>query len=217
MKGLKVYLKASVTKVYLYSQGVVGACLLANVLREYDQFDQLQVPLIANVIVGLMLILNVVMPRKFQRKLRYLPGLLLLLGGGALVYITTVSIGVRYFHLNKLFLLAGYAFAAWGLAQPLLDVNRVIYFSPEGLRLRMSIFGARQYRWTEVAAVVFQDKGFIIECSDGKTFKLHPYEGDSQNMRVRIDKLMTAAKKLANSATEPSPSELLHPERGSMA
>lgn len=218
MNGIKVYLKSRIAKVYLHAQSVVGIFLILNALREYELVEGQKMELLLSVIAGILLVLGWVVPRSKRRKLRLLPGLLLILGGVALIVLTLSSMKLVYWRYNNTLLLIGGLISLFGLLQPLFDVTQVVYFTTEGMRYRPHYLMQVQKRWSEIKGVVFQDHEFTVEFKRGRSIRLVPYDSESQNLRVHIDKLMVHAKTLGNAggSTDHEDDQALHGS-GSMA
>lgn len=198
MNGIKVYLKSRIAKVYLHAQSVVGIFLIFNALREYELVEGQKLELLMSVIAGVLLMLGWVVPRSKRRKLRLLPGLLLTLGGAALIYLTLSSMTLVYSKYNNGLLLIGSIIALVGLLQPLIDVSQVVYFTSDGMRYRPHFLYEIQKRWSEIKGVVYQDHEFLVEFNKGRSLRMVPYDSESQNLRVHIDKLMVSAKTLVD-------------------
>jgi uncharacterized membrane protein YgdD (TMEM256/DUF423 family) len=208
MNVIKVYLKSSITKMYHYAQGAFGILLILNALREYEHVEGQKLALLLSVVAGTFLVLAWALPKAWRRKLRFLPGICIVLGALSLIHLTQSSIALAYYPFNNLILFAGYVLTLFGALQPILDANQVIYFSPEGFRYRPLRFAMIQRKWSEIRGVVFQEHGFAIEMNDGKSYKLTPYDAESQNLRVYIDKLMIAAKEGVDALREDD--EIVH-------
>lgn len=194
MNGLKVYLKSGISRIYHQAQIVSGVILIVNALREYENVEALKLPLVLSVMAGLMLVLGWVIPKSMQRKMRLLPGLLLLIGGLSLLYLTKSSLEVVYFRYHTIPEVIGYLLSGFGLLQPLLDVNQVVYFAPKGISYRTNLLWERRISWAQVKGIVFQEKGFFLELKNRKTLRMVPYDAESQNLRVHIDKMLIQAK-----------------------
>jgi hypothetical protein len=201
MNGIKVYLKSGITKVYLHAQCVVGIFLVLNALREYEHVEGQKLALLLSVVAGLLLVLGWVVPRSQRRKLRFLPGTLLTLGGVALIYLTQSSMGLAYYKYNMALVILGGVICGLGLLQPLIDVKQIVYFTPEGMRYRAHYFYQIQKNWSEIKGIVFQDHGFLVEMIKGRNLKMVPYDAESQNLRVHIDKMMLVARANRNGST----------------
>ncbi len=194
MNGLKVYLKSGISRIYHHAQGCVGVVLILNALREYEHVEGLKLALLMSVVAGVLLFLGWLMPKSMQRKFRLLPGLLLLLGGLSLIYLTTASLSIGYYRYHKIPEYLGYLISAVGLLQPILNSNQVVYFGTQGIFYHPNLFWKQHMRWSQVNGIVFQEKGFFVELKTGKTLRMVPYDAESQNLRVHIDKMIHLAK-----------------------
>jgi len=194
MNGLKVYLKSGITKAYHHLQVLGGIFLVMNALREYPLAEFLKLQILLSVIVAVALVLGWVVPTHMRRKLRLLPGLLLALGGASLVFLTVSSTAVMYGRFNTWIELLGYLMAGIGVLQPVIDVKKVVYFTAEGMRYRSLRFFSKQCAWPEIKGIVFQERAFSVELNNGKTLRMVPYDSESQNLRVLLDKMIHQAK-----------------------
>lgn len=194
MNGLKVYLKSGITKAYHHVQVLGGIFLVMNALQEYPLVEYLKLQLLLSVIAAVGLVLGWVVPTHMRRKLRYLPGLLLALGGTSLVFLTMASTAVIYGRFNLWIESFGFLMAAVGVLQPLIDVKKVVYFTAEGMRYRSLRFFTKHCTWPEIKGIVFQEQSFSVELNDGKTLRMVPYDSKSQNLRVLLDKMIHQAK-----------------------
>lgn len=194
MNALKVYLKSGITKAYHHAQVLGGIFLVINALQEYPLVEYLKIELLLSVVAAVALVLGWVVPTHLRRKLRYLPGLLLAFGGTTLVFLTMASTAVIYGRYNLWIELLGYLMAAAGVLQPLIDVKKVVYFTTEGMRYRSLRFFTKHCTWPEIKGIVFQEKAFSVELNNGKTILMVPYDSESQNLRVLLDKMIHQAK-----------------------
>jgi hypothetical protein len=142
-----------------------------------------------------------------------------MVGGVALIYLTLSSMKLVYWRYNNTLLLLGGLISLAGLLQPLIDVTQVVYFTTDGMRYRRNLFLQIQKHWSEIKGVVFQDNDFLVEFKKGRSIRMVPYDADSQNLRVHIDKLMIHAKSIGRppSANDNLHDDALHHESGSMA
>ncbi len=194
MNGLKVYLKSGITKFYFYAQGVAGAFLILNALREYEHIEGQKLLLALNALAGMLLVLGWLVPRAKRRKYRMLSSVLLILGGIPLIYLTHSSTNFSYFRFNPMLEMFGYLMIVVGALQPLVDVNQSVYFDGTGMRHRSSILGYKSRAWSEIKEIVFDESGFTVELKNRKMIRMVPYDSDSQNLRSKIDKMMQQAK-----------------------
>jgi len=194
MNGLKVYLKSGITKAYHHAQVLGGIFLVMNALREYPLVEYLKLQILLSVIAAVALVLGWVVPTHMRRKLRFLPGALLALGGASLVFLTMSSTVVLYGRYNAWLELLGYLMAVVGVLQPLIDVKKVVYFTAEGMRYRSLRFFTKYCTWPEIKGIVFQERSFSVELNNGKTLRMIPYDSESQNLRMLLDKMINQAK-----------------------
>jgi hypothetical protein len=87
--------------------------------------------------------------------------------------------------------------AVAGVLQPFFDVKKVVYFTTDGMRYRSLRFFSKQCTWPEIKGIVFQERSFSVELSNGKTLRMIPYDAESQNLRVLLDKMIHQAKAAA--------------------
>jgi hypothetical protein len=204
MYGLKVYLKSGTTKVYVYAQAVVGMLLIGNALREYEHAQDYWTRLLSTVAVGVLLMLSVAIPKRWRRNVRYLPGILIALGGLTLYWLTQASMTHVYFKYSSVLVYTGYGLIGFGLLQPLVDPRYFAFFSSSGIRYRVNLFQTETVEWSRVKGIVYFDQGFELALESGRTHKMHPYNGQSQNLRLYIDQMLQSGrqKKSKNSAEE---------------
>lgn len=202
MNGLKVYLKSGITKAYHYAQGVLGILLIINALREYERIEGQKLELLLTVLAGTLLVLGWLVPTSMRRKLRLLPGLLMVLGGLSLILLTKSSSAIAYYRYNYLLEIFGYMYCLAGAIQPLVDVTHVAYFTTQGVRYRSNLFFAQELKWDEIKGIVFHENGYSIERQKGKTIRMVPFDANSQNLRVHIDKMRLKAKNGGGAAPE---------------
>ena len=88
--------------------------------------------------------------------------------------------------------------------QGLLDVNHVVYFNTEGMLYKSTLFYRIHKKWSEINGFVFQEDGFSVEFKNKRTLRMVPYDSESQNLRVYLDKMLLVAKSnaVANSEAE---------------
>lgn len=194
MNGLKVYLKSSITKVYHYLQLVIGLTMILNALREYEHIQSRRLAMLLNVVAGVALVTNWVMPRTVRRKLRLLPGLLLFAAGTTIIYYAKVSLAFEFSQFHTLFQWVGFGVAGIGISHAMLDVNHVVYFNSSGMLYKSTLFWSTQKKWSEIKGFVFQEQGFTVELMNKRTYRMVPYDAESQNLRVYLDKMLHVAK-----------------------
>jgi hypothetical protein len=210
MNGLKVYLKSGITKAYHYAQGVLGILLIANALREYERIEGQKLQLFLTVLAGTMLVLGWLVPKSFRRKVRLLPGLMMVLGGLSLIFLTKSSAAIAYYRYNNWLEIFGYLYCIVGAIQPLIDVTHVAYFTSEGIRYKSNLFFSTDLKWADVKGIVYHESGYSVELNKGKTIRMVPFDANSQNLRVYIDKMRLQAKSNAvasngRGGTQPQP------------
>jgi hypothetical protein len=190
MYGLKVYLKSGTTKVYVYAQAVVGILLIGNALREYEHAQDYYTRLLSTVAVGILLMLSVAIQKRWRRNLRYLPGILIALGGLTLFWLTQASMTHVYYKFSSALVYISYGLIGVGLLQPLVDPRYFAFFSRNGIRYRVNLFQTDTVEWEQVKGIVYFDQGFELTLKGGRTHKMHPYNGESQNLRLYIDQML---------------------------
>jgi hypothetical protein len=210
MNGLKVYLKSGTTKVYVYAQAVVGILLIGNALREYEHAQNHYGQLLATVGVGLLLMLGVVIRKRWRRQLRLVPGILIALGGLSLLWLTNVSSVHVYYAFNPLLTYISYGLIGLGLLQPLVDHRLFAYFHSQGIRYRVHAFRTDSITWDEVKGIVYFDQGFELALKNRKTYRMHPYNGESQNLRLYIDQMLQNGRQNAGKVSVASREEEQH-------
>lgn len=194
MNGLKVYLRSRTTQLYIYAQPAIGFLLIVNALREYHPYADYLTEIIVNIVAGLLLMLGFTIPKRWRRHLRYVPGILIALGGLALYWITDSSGIAAYHHLNKYITFLSYGLFAFGMLQPLLDPRHFAYFQKKGVRYRFGAFSRGFANWQDVLGISYFDSGFELALKNGKTYRMLPYNAESQNLRLYIDQMLHAGK-----------------------
>jgi hypothetical protein len=194
MNGLKVYLKSGTTKVYVYAQAVVGIFLIGNALREYEHLQGQLPQVMATITAGMLLMLGVMIPKRFRRNLRYVPGILIALGGASLLWLLKSSVLVVNTQYGPTMLYLSYAMIVFGLLQPIVDPRHYAFFTSKGIRYRGYAFRTTRVAWEEVKGIVYFDLGFELALKSGATYKMLPYNGESQNLRMHIDQMMYSGR-----------------------
>jgi hypothetical protein len=190
MNGLKVYLKSGTTRVYVYAQAVVGIFLIGNALREYEHVQGHLTQNLVAIAAGLLLMLGVTIPKRWRRHLRYVPGILIALGGMAMLWLTTASAVLSYspFHAPIQYLC--YVLMGFGILQPLIDPRHYAYFDASGIKYRVYAFQKRFIAWDDIKGIVYFDQGFDLPLKNGTSVRMRPHNGESQNLRLYIDQML---------------------------
>lgn len=194
MNGLKVYLKSGTTRVYVYSQALLGCFLIGNAFREYEHVQGHLLQILTSVLAGLLLMAGFTVPKRWRRNLRYVPGILLALGGLSLLWLTKVSGSLAYSRFNIALIVVSYCLLGVGLMQPLIDPRHYAFFSARGIRCRLYTFRKIFIPWSDIKAIAFFDQGFEVALKNGKSFKMRPYNGESQNLRMYIDQMLQSGR-----------------------
>lgn len=194
MNGLKVYLRSRTTQLYIYAQPAIGFLLIVNGLREYHPFAGYLTEIIVNIVAGMLLMLGFTIPKRWRRHLRYVPGILIGLGGLALYWMTRSSGIASYHHLNRYLTIVSYAMFGFGMLQPLFDPRHYAFFQKKGVRYRFGVFSRGFASWNEVQGISYFDSGFELALKNGRTYRMLPYNAESQNLRLYIDQMLQAGK-----------------------
>ena len=194
MNGLKVYLKSGTTKAYVWAQAVVGIFLIGNALREYEHVQGHLTQNLVTIGAGLLLMAGFTVPKRWRHHLRYLPGLLISLGGLALLWLTTASTMLSYSPFHTPMQYFCYGLIGIGLLQPLIDPRHYAYFDSQGIRYRVYAFQKRSISWESVRGIVYFDQGFDLQIKNGPNVRMRPHNGESQNLRLYIDQMLQSGR-----------------------
>jgi hypothetical protein len=195
MSVLKVYLKSGVAKIYFYAQAVVGAFLVSNTLRVFQFGENPVNEIIACGATGVLLCLGVAVPKKLQYSLRYLPGILLAFGGFMLRMATVASMSYGYQAINRPLIFLSFVLMAFGLSQFFFDGKQYASFTKHHIRYRIFPFTRGMViAWEDVKNILYGDRSFEIVLKNGKSYKMIPRYGDSQNLRVHLDQMLMQGK-----------------------
>ena len=198
MNGLKVYLKSGTTRAYVFAQAAVGIFLIGNALREYEHVQGHLMQNLVTIGAGLLLMAGFTVPKRWRRNLRYLPGALIAIGGCTLLWQTNAAAVLGYSPFHQPIEYFCYCLIGIGLLQPLIDPRHYAYFDAEGIRYRVYAFQKRVISWESIKAIVYSDQGFELQMKNNRTIKMHPYNGDSQNLRMYIDQMLQSGRERTN-------------------
>ncbi len=194
MRELKVYLKSRLAKVYFYTQALVGLILIINSLRLLEGGGTDILSSMICIAFGLVLIAAITIPVHLRRNLRYLPGLLIAVGGILLMWNTKTNIQIAFSRVNQPVLYIAYVIIAIGVLQPLFDIKQYAYFGKNGVRYKFKAFQEHKVLWNEVANIDYHEKCFDLILKSGKVLTMTPLYAKSINLRVHVDKLWHDSK-----------------------
>lgn len=194
MNGLKVYLKSGTTIAYVWAQAVVGIFLIGNALREYEHVQGHLTQNLVTIGAGLLLMAGFTVPKRWRRNLRYLPGLLIALGGLSLLWLTNASALLSYSPYQVPIQYFCYFLIGIGILQPLIDPRHYAYFDAQGIRYRIYAFQKRFLPWESIKGIVYFDQGFDLQIKQQRYLRMRPYNGASQNLRLYIDQMLQSGR-----------------------
>lgn len=203
MNGLKVYLKSWASQAYVYAQAVFGIFLVANALREYEHVQAHLPKILLTVLAGVMLMLGMLVPKRWRRNLRYVPGILIAVGGYALLTLTHASMVLSYYFMNPFLVYLSYFMMISGILQPLIDPRHYAFFTTEGIKYRSIAFRTIFIPWTEVTGIAYSENGFEVTLKNGIAYRMRPHNGQSQNLRLHIDQMLQTGRQNASTTLNP--------------
>lgn len=202
MNGLKIYLKSGINTVYRYAQLAIAATLLLNAIL---QLEWIHAPIGAvgiNFLAAALLLGGFLLPLRFRRQWRLLPGILIAIGGFVMFWVARGESNLPQHTWFLIMYYGGVGVALFGLAQALLDTPGYVRFSKRGITVKRGYFGERRFQWPDVADVHSEDNTLHVVLKSGKDLVFLPSTA-SQQMRSRIDQLFRESRRsLGNKDSE---------------
>jgi asparagine N-glycosylation enzyme membrane subunit Stt3 len=189
MNGLKVYLKSGIARNLVVLLILASILLITNAFHFLESEHKLVTEVLLSGSWGILILLSLFVPRQIQRRLRYLPGLLILVSGIILFWHATTSLHKVITEWYSVYYYIGGALILLGLAAPLLNQKHYIFLSSKEIRIRNNPFSLHQISWQEVARVEMEERVLEIELRNGRIFRVTPESSSSQHLRAHIDEV----------------------------
>lgn len=187
MNGLKVYLKSGMDRFISILLILSAILLITNAFHFLESEHKLVTEVLLSGSWGFLVFLSFLAPRQIKRRLRYLPGILILVSGIILFWHATTSLKVVITEWYSVFYYIGGALILLGLSTPLVNQKHYIFLSSSGIRIRNNPFAIHRIGWNEVSEVIMEERTLEIELHNGRIFRVTPESSSSQHLRAHID------------------------------
>lgn len=195
MSGLKIYLRSKVTQNYRWGQALAVSLLMIDGIIQLQMVNApIYKPVVSFLMVAL-LVLSMTLGNRCRRRFRYLPGLMISLGGAVLMMNAWSDFMTTDWIWPVLLYGAGMSCIIAGLSQFLIDGPRWMTLSSRSVKLKHTMFPLRRHPWEQIKDLSVDERDVVIELRDGHTVRVQPERCDMQHLRSRVDGIYRSAHK----------------------